>query len=129
MSCFQFILRKFCFTYCIFCTQLNVYLCLAVNHVAWISTFHQKQGQASVNCFHTIMSLRSALNLLSSCVLMILMKGNTKNRQSMTACSLLRMCCYSVVNCPGAETRTLETRSLKNLKPRSFKSCAHKNIT
>ena len=52
-----------------------------------------------------------------------------KNRQSMTACSLLRMCYYSVVNCPGAATRTLETRSLKNLNPRSFNSFAHRNIT
>ena len=31
-----------------------------------------------------------------------------KNRQSMTACSLLCLCHDSVVNCPGGETTTLE---------------------
>ena len=37
-----------------------------------------------------------------------------KNKQSMTACSLLCMCYNSVVNYPGAETRTLEiTHKLK----------------
>ena len=55
--------------------------------------------------------------------------ARNKYRPSMAACSLLRMCYYSVVNCPGDEKRTLETRSLKNLKPRSFNSCAHRNIT
>ena len=50
--------------------------CLTVNHVAWISTSHQKQGLESGYCFLMIISLMSALNLLNSCALMIPMKGS-----------------------------------------------------
>ena len=42
------------------------------------------------------------------------MHSRIKNRQSMTACSLLRLCYDGEVNCLGAETTTLEvTHKLK----------------